>query len=76
MRLAMNNEENVDKIAANASGMMRYLKAHITSCRVVDGKQEEEALSKEIEYFKRFWEALSKKHQIDEGGDGRAIRYI
>jgi len=76
MRLAMNNEENVDKIAANASGMMRYLKAHITSCRVVDSKQEEEALSKEIEYFKRFWEALSKKHQIDEGGDGRAIRYI
>lgn len=76
MRLAMSNEDNVEQIAANASGMIRYLKAHITNCRIVDGDQEEKTLSKEIEYFKRFWEALSRVHNIDEKGEGRPIRYI
>mmetsp|Transcript_74296 Transcript_74296/g.91262 ORF Transcript_74296/g.91262 Transcript_74296/m.91262 type:complete len:173 (+) Transcript_74296:3-521(+) len=76
MRLAMNNEENIEKIASNASGQIRYLQSHICNCRVVDGKQQEEELSKELEYFKRFWEALSKKHDIDTTGEGGAIRYI
>lgn len=76
MRLAMSNEDNVEQIAANASGMIRSLKAHITNCRIVDGELEEKSLSKEIEYFKRFWEALSRVHNIDEKGEGKPIRYI
>lgn len=76
MRLAMNIEDHIERLAMNESGTIRAMKAHLSNCRVQKGGFPEDELSKELKYFQRFWEAISKKHWIDEDDHQRPIRYI